>query len=190
MHRHHIIKLLRPASIVALMLLALTAASPGQTGETIVGVASSNAKGGKSISVPVTIVINHAATTEERDAVIRAVKTGGSEAVRALLSSRNAVGTLQLGERSTPVKYAYVRSTGNGKLITAITSERILASAAQGPGSHPPTMGFVLIELPDTEPGHGELMMAAKVRVDERDAIVTDTYDAEDVMMLSKIGRK
>ena len=51
-------------------------------------------------------------------------------------------------------------------------------------------MGFVLIELPDTEPGHGELMMAAKVRVDERDAIVTDTYDAEDVMMLSKIGRK
>ena len=188
MHRHHITTLRRSASIVVLILLVFIGASHAQTGETIVGLASGTAKGGKTVSIPVTIVINHAATTEERDVLVRAVKTGGSEAVRTLLSTRNAVGTLQLGERSVPVKYAYVRTTGNGRLITAITSERIFASAPEG--SRPAAMGFVLIELPDTEPGHGELMMAAKVRVDERDAIVTDTYDSDDVLMLSNIGRK
>jgi hypothetical protein len=176
--------------MVAFTLLALTAAARAQTGETIVGTASGTAKGGKTISVPVTVVITHAATTEERDALVRAVKTGGSEAGRKLLSAREAVGTLELGGRSTPVKFAYVRTTGRGRLITAITSEQIPALAPGGPQSRPAAMGFLLIELPDSEPGHGELTMAAKVRVDEQNAIVTDTYDADDVMMLSNIGRK
>jgi hypothetical protein len=190
MQRHHITTLRRPASVVTLILLAFMGASRAQTGETIVGTASGTAKGGKTISVPVTVVITHAATTEERDALVRAVKTGGSEAARKLLSTREAVGTLQLGGQSTPVKFAYVRTTGGGRLITAITSEQIPALAPRGPQSRPAAIGFVLIELPDSAPGHGELMMAAKVRIDEQDAIVTDTYDTDDVMMLSNIGRK
>jgi hypothetical protein len=190
MQRNHVTTPLRSASIAALMLSCFMAVSHAQTSETIVGVAARTPKDGKNLSVPVTIVINHMATAEERDAVVRAAKTGGSEAVRALLSTRDAVGTLQLGERSTPVKYAYVRATGSGRLITAITSERILVSATDGPQSRPATIGFALIELPDTEPGHGELMLGAKVRVNEWDAIVTDTYDPDDVMMLSNIGRK
>jgi hypothetical protein len=183
-------KTLRSASIGAFVLLAFTPALRAQTTETMAGTASATAKDGKTVSIPVSVVINHAATNDERDALVRAVKTGGSEAARTLLSTRDAVGMLQLGGRSTPVKYVYVRSTGSGRLITVITSEQIPTPAPRGPQSRPPSIGLLLIELPDSAPGHGELMMAAKVRVDEQGAIVTDTYDPADVMMLSNISRK
>lgn len=186
----------RVGCVVALSvmtLVAITSAPHAQTRETITGRAEVKTAGGASASAPFTLHIDRYATDAEQQALISTVKKDGTEAARKLLMMRADAGTVQLGAQTETVKYAFARAIGGGRLITAITSEPMLFLGAGLPDAKPTAnypLGVVLIEVPDKGFGHGELVPAARVRADEHNAIVTDAYNASDVVRLENVARK
>jgi len=64
-------------------------------------------------------------------------------------------------------------------LITVVTAEPILLVGAGAPGAKPAAgfdLGLVILEVAGSGAGHGELVPATKIRLDQKDAIVTEDY--------------
>jgi hypothetical protein len=161
--------------------------------ETFSAVASMKTAGGVSASAPVTVVVSQFATDADHAALVGVLKKGGTAAVKEWLSKRADAGRLQLGARRTPIKFAYSRPTGEGRLITVATAEPIVFAGAGLPGAKTTEgyeLGLVLLDVVATGPGRGELSPAAKVRVNEQGAIVTEDYNAADVVHLSNVVKK
>ena len=139
-----------------------------------------------------TLTVNKFATDAERDALLAAVKKGGTAAARTLLRGKPDVGTLQLGSRPATIKYAYARSTAGGRLLTIVTADPIRLLGEGLPDAKPTAgydLGLVLLDLSGSGPGKGELVPAAKVKVDAQGAIVTEDYSGETVV-LSNVAKK
>ena len=139
-----------------------------------------------------TVTITHLATDAERDALLAAVKKGGTAAARTVLRGKADAGTLQLGSRPATIKYAYARSSSGGRLLTLITADPIVLLGAGLPDAKPAAgydLGLVLLEVAPSGPGKGELVPAAKVKADAQGAIVTEDYSGETVQ-LSNVVRK
>jgi hypothetical protein len=146
--------------------------------------------GGGEASAPVTIVIRSFATDADRDALLAAVKKGSGEA-RDLLAARPAAGSFEVGGKATPIKYAYARSVGSGRLITVVTAEPIHFVGGDLPDAKPKAgydLGVALLQI-DGATSTGEVAPAAQIGVDAQGAIVTKDYGAE-VVRLTKITRK
>ncbi|HEY1306198.1 MAG TPA: hypothetical protein VGF24_21740 [Vicinamibacterales bacterium] len=161
--------------------------------ETFAAVASMKTAGGVSTTAPLTVVVDKFATDADQKALIATVKSGNSAAIREWLQKRPDAGTLQIGSRRTAIKYVYVRPTADGRLITVATAEPIAFVGAGVPGAKPTAgydLGLVLLNVMASGPGHGELSPAAKVRVNEQGALVTEDYNAADVVQLSNVVKK
>src|SRR5262245_27306859 len=116
-----------------------------------------------------TVTVNRLATDAERDALLAAVKQGGTAAARTLLRGKPDAGTLQLGSRPATIKYAYARNVGGGRLLTIITADPIVLLGSGLPDAKPTAgydLGLVLLDIAASGPGKGELVPAAKVKVD------------------------
>jgi len=60
------------------------------------------------------------------------------------------------------------------------------------PGAAPKAgfdLGVVMLEVATTGPGHGTLVPATKVRMDEGGAIVTEDYGADVVRLTNVVGK-
>jgi len=139
-----------------------------------------------------TLTVNRFATDAERDALLAAVKQGGTAAARTLLRAKADAGTLQLGSRPATVKYAFARKTGAGRLITLITADPIVLLGAGLPDAKPTAgydLGLVLLDVAASGPGTGELVPAAKVKVDAQGAIVTEDYSGETVQLTQVVKK-
>ena len=76
--------------------------------------------------------------------------------------------------------------------MTAVTAEPIHFVGGDLPGAKPKAgydLGLILIQLDSSKAGSGEMAPAAKVRVDDKGAIVTEDYGA-DVVRLSNVVRR
>jgi hypothetical protein len=186
--RTHLVQLTAGAAVV---LTCLASTARGQQRETITALAE--VPGGTAGPAAVTITIDHFATDAERDALVSAVKKGGTPAARQMLRTRDAAGTVEVGTNKAVVKHAFARSVGAGRLITVITGEPIAL-----PGKTEPTaggdsvyqLGLLLIEVPDSGASGGELLPAASVRVDEQGAIVTEADKPTNVVRLRNVAKK
>ena len=173
---------------VALVLAGWALASfalgePG--GETFTATASVKSETA-SATAPVKIAIERFATEAERSSVTNAVKSGGTQAVRQVLSKMGDAGTIEVGQRPTPIKYAYARSTGSGRIVTVVTAEPILFLGAGLPDAKPKTgydVAIALLVLDANGAGHGELAPAAKVKANESGAVVIAEYGAAKVWL-------
>jgi hypothetical protein len=193
MQRNRLSLINRVISLAAIALICIVPSARAQMKETITAVAEVKTEGGAVASAPVTLVIERFATDEEQRALIAAVKKNGTEAARQLLMKRDKAGTLQLGTRTTVIQYAFVRALGSGRLITAITTEPILFLGAGVPDAKPTAgypLGLALIEVPGSGAGRGELVPAARIRVDENEAIVTEAYNAANTIRLERVEKK
>jgi hypothetical protein len=181
---------LHPICLAA--LLCLTPLARAQAAETITATANVKSSGGVAATAPVSVMVDRFSTDSERDAILAALKTGGTEGVRRLLLTSPPVGTLKVGNESTVIKYIYARTTGAGRLITAVTGSPIAFIGAAVPGAKPRTgfdLGLVILELTTPGPGHGELVPATKVRLNEQGGIVTEDYSGEVVKLSNVVGK-
>jgi hypothetical protein len=188
----HKIAATRIGLLVVIALACGTTAARAQT-DTFAATAAVKGAGGVSATAPVTIVVQKYATDQQRDALLAAVKAGGSTSARTLLAQNPAVGNIVVGSRQVAIKYAYARTTGSGRLITVVTAEPIVFLGAGVPGAQPRTgyeIGIALLDLTAAGSGSGELIPAADAMVDERGSIVTKDYDGGDVVRLTDITRK
>ena len=191
MRRCQLIDVLYRCAINAACVIFAAAYIAAQSSETFTADASVARANGTKASAKLTAVVQSFSTDAERDALVAAVGKGGT-AARDLLASRRAVGSIQVGQKQVPVKYAYARPTGSGRLITLVTAEPIHFVGGDLPDAKPKAgydLGLVLLDVSPAKPGQGEVAPAAKVRVDAQKAIVTDDYGAE-VVRLSNVVRQ
>ena len=192
MQTHSRIGAFRMGLLGVIAAISLDPLVRAQAAETITATASVKTAAGAAATLPVTVRIDRFWTDGERDQLLESLKKGGTAGVRTALASKDAIGSLQVGKTDTPIKYAYARLTGQGRLITVITDSPIAYLGAGLPGA-PATKGFdlglVLLNVPLWGPGNGELAPAATVRMDEQGALVTDDYGAE-VVRLSEVAGK
>ena len=71
------------------------------------------------------------------------MEQGGSALARDLLYSRNPIGTVRVGGTNTSIKYAYERTTSDGRLVTVVTATPIAFVGRGLPGA-PSSTGFDL----------------------------------------------
>ena len=161
------------------VLACLALAAPGQAAsETFTATASvkSDALTG---TAPVSIAVKHWATDAERASAFKALRSGGTTALKKLLAKMKDSGTLHLGKTHGAIKYAYAQSTGSGRIVTIVTAKPLYHLGGGLPDAKPKTgydvaVAVLVFEADGT--GHGELSPAAKVSADDSGAVIVDDY--------------
>ena len=146
---------------------------------------------GTGRSAPLTVTLTRFATDGERQALLAALKKGGNDAARALLSQKPDAGSVQVGSNATVVKYAYDEHVGSNRVITVVTAAPIHFVGGDVPNARLKlgyNLGVIQMDLSAT-PGTGAAAPAAKVAVDKQDAIIIEDYGAEEIV-LSNIVKK
>jgi hypothetical protein len=172
---------------VAAWLTVVVMAQP--SAETFTATASLKT-GSVKASADVNVTVTRYASEEERAAVIKAARDGGSADVRKLLATWKDAGFIQVGQQRTAIKFAGRRATPAGQLVTVVTATPIAFVGAGIPESKPTTGFDVAVAILDVNEGGGigELAPAAKVGVDDAGALLIKDYGAT-VMFLSAVTR-
>ena len=181
MVRRHLLKCFLACTMVLLSMRA-------QAADTFTATAAVK---GTSRSATLTITLQKFANDGDREALIKALKTGGNDAARELLSKKADAGTVRLGTNTTPVKYAYDEHVGANRVITIVTAQPIHFIGGDAPDAKLKAgynLGVIQIDL-STTPGKGAAAPAAKVAVGKEDAIIIEDYGAEEVV-LSNVVKK
>ena len=174
---------------VATCVLSMAIAS-AQVPETFKATASVK-HGEASASAPVVVTITRYASAGEREAVVKAVREHGTTGARQTLSTMPDAGFIELGGRRTAIKFAGVRPTGSGRLVTILTAEPILFLGAGIPSARA-RQGFdvavAMLDVNDAGGGLGELAPAARVALDAEGALRIEDYGAA-VVWLQGLAR-
>ena len=184
-----------PARINPIYVVAMLCVAPlarAQTSETFTATATVKTSSGITATAPFSVIVDRFSTDKDRDEILAALKKGGTDAVYSLLLVRPSIGTVIVGNAITSIKYVYERATPDGRLITAVTGSVIGYVGAGVPGASPKYgyyLGLVILEVAAAGPGHGELVPATKVRMNEQGAIVTDGYSADVVQLSNVVGK-
>jgi len=178
------------AALVASLMFWSAATLAQATPETFAATATVK-RAGVSATAPVSVTITRYATDAERDAVMAAVKAGGSTAVHRALASTKDAGFIQLGDRRTAIKFAGQRPMPSGRLVTIVTAEPILFIGAGLPEAAPRAGYEVAVAMLELDGGKvsGELVPAAKIGVDANGALLIEDYGAT-VVWLSGVTQK
>ena len=136
-------------------------------------------KGTVTASAPFSVTIARYGSAAEREAVMAALRNGGTAALKPILAKMADAGVLQIGERSTPIKFAAQRQTASGRLVTVVTAEPVLFLGGGLPAAQP-RKGFdvAVAMLYPGDSAFGELAPAAKVGLDSSGAILIEDYGA------------
>jgi hypothetical protein len=176
----------RVSPILLIALVAFAQPQQASAAETITATAHVKSAAGVEASAPVRVAIDRFSTDSERDALLAALKKGGTPAARQLLGKNNQIGSVQVGKTTVPIKYVYARSMGGGRLITVVTDSPIAYIGAGAPAAAPKAgfdLGLLMLEVSASGPGKGEMVPAAKVKQNDQGAIVTEDYSAETVQL-------
>ena len=180
----------RQAAAVVTAILSVAIASAQTVPETFKATAAVK-HGEASASAPVAVTITRYSSADERDAVVKAVREHDTTGARQTLSTMPDAGFIELGGRRTAIKFAGVRQTGSGRLVTILTAEPILFLGAGIPSARP-RQGFevavAMLDVNDAGAGLGELAPAARVALDAGGALRIEDYGAT-VVWLQGLAR-
>lgn len=178
---------LAAAVVAAVMLLSMFSilTQSQAAGETFTATATVKSPSA-SASSQVTIHIDRFMSDQARDKVVAVARKNDIAATRAALASMEDLGYIELGKRRTPIKYAYARPTGGGRLVTVVTAEPILFLGAGLPDAKPKEgfdLALALLVLNAQNTGDGELAPATRIKSSDTGGVVTDQYGAEVVRL-------
>jgi len=177
--------------VVGAGALALGAALHAQAPAATFKATASVKSPGKSASVPITVQIDRFTTDADRDKVVAAVKGQKAGEPQHTLAAMPDIGYIAVGATKTPLKYAYARPTGSGRLVTVVTAKPIYFIGGREPTAKPKEgydLALALLVLDGNDTGDGEIAPAVKLSVDDKGAIVTHDYGRE-VVRLTKIAK-
>ncbi len=140
---------------------------------------------GTGRSAPLTVTVKKYSNDGDRDALLAALKTGGHDAARALLSKKPDVGAVLFDGKTTPVKYAHDISVGPNRVITFVTVAPIHFVGGSGPNAKLKAgydIGVIQIDLSAT-PGTGEIAPAAKIGAGKDEALIIEDYGASQIVL-------
>jgi hypothetical protein len=169
----------RAAVLVAGMMAAAAlgpAVAAQETAETFTATASMTVAG-VTRTAPFSVTITRYASAAERDALLAAVREGGSAGARAAVAMMRDAGFIELDGRRTAIKFAGQRPTSSG-LVTVVTAESVRLPGNTPAPLTPQTsvdLTVAILDLSDTG-ALGELASAAKIGVDESGALVIEDH--------------
>jgi len=137
-------------------------------------------------AVKLTIRIDRFVSDAERDRILAVVKNNDPAATLRALEAAPDIGSIAIGTRKTAIKYAYARATGDGRLITVVTARPVAFVGGSAPGAKAKegfSLALALLVLDAQGKGDGEIAPAARVKVDDKGALVTDDYSKETVRL-------
>lgn len=187
--RSHFVTAVRAG--VACAVLSLTCAVSIAQAQAETFTAAAAVTGGAAAGAPVTVVVQHYTSDARRKTLIQALEKGATPAARALLAKEPDLGSVQIGDRRTALKYIYARETATGRQITAVTAEPIALAGGAAPAAGF-DLGLILLDVDGSGTGRGDLVPATKIRVNEDSAFETEDYNGV-VVHLSNVvakGRK
>jgi hypothetical protein len=173
------------SAAVLLVGPAFAPAMLGQAAQTFTATASVKTES-KSATAPVRIAIDELSSEADQKAVMGALRSGGTPAVKDALSKMKDLGTIVVGERKAPIRYAFARPTGSGRLLTVVTAEPLLHLGSQLPDAKPKAgydVAVAILVLDQNDAGQGELAPAAKVKTNESGAIVIEDYGSAKIWL-------
>ena len=180
------------AVIVAALAVSPAAAVP-QTAETFTATATiKTVAAGASATAPVRIALDRKMPQSEADKYSAAFKTGGAAALRKALAGVAPVGSVTLGAaKPVPVRIAFERAAGGGRLITIVTDTPLLFVGASLPGAKAKEgyeFGVIDIEVDAQGNGSGTVSPAAKIGLNPQGAFVVTDYSQE-LVRLTNVAR-
>ncbi len=172
--------------LIASSLLLLAFAGAASADETFTATAEAKNAAGAVRSIPVTVTYKALSTTAERDAVAAALKSGGHAAVKKVLEGMKDIGFIEGPKKKVPVKYAFARPVGSGRMVTVIAAEP-MGAIKSDLSATPPKPGYdlalVLLVLDADDKGTGEFTPAAKVKLREDGAVTTEDSSTETIWL-------
>jgi len=176
---------LRPAALV--FALSLLAAGAANAQETWTARAELKATDGQLRTAPVTISLDRMLTTAERDVLLAAFRSGDAAALKKALAAQPTLGYVEGGNKvKVPVKFAFPRSTGGGKIVTIVCNEPIVYIGGDAANAKPKAgydLAYVLLVLDADGKGTGEAAPATKLKFRDDGALVTEDYGAGTVWL-------
>lgn len=178
--------------LAALACLSLLAAAPpalaqGQP-EVYNATATLKTAAGAALTAPVVVSISRWTTDAEREEVMGALKAGGTPALQKQIAGMPEAGFLQLGEVKTPIHFARTLPVGGGKVVTVATSKPVFFIGAGTPGAKAKAgydVAVAIFQVDGAGKGDaGDLAPAAKVKFDDKGALVVEDYGAEAVRLM------
>jgi hypothetical protein len=185
----------RPVRVAVLfgLIVGLALATRLRAAETITATAQMKTAAGATATAPLTLTLDRLSTDREREQVVAALKGGGTARIHALIDKWAAIGSVRVGSTLTPVRYAFAQPIAGGRLITVVTSAPI-AFVGGGLPNAPPRAGFdlgmVLLDVPASGTGHGELAPATKIGLNKDGAVVTDDYGTATIVLSNVTVKK
>ena len=187
--RSHDLVIPRRAGLACVLSLACAASIAQAQAETFTAAAAGT--GGAASGAPVSVVVLRYTSDGTRKTLIEALKNGATPAARALLAKEPDVGSVQIGDRRTALKYVYTRETATGRQITAVTAVPIaIAGGATSVAGF--DLGLVLLDVDGSGAGRGDLVPATKIHVNDDGAFETEDYNGVVVHLSTVVatGRK
>lgn len=174
-------RILRAAVAIAIGVSAAMVTLDARSAQTFTATAAVQSPNGNA-SMPVTITIDRFVSDADRERILGLIKANDREGTKKALAALDDIGSIELAQRKTPIKFAYERPSGGGRLITIVTAQPIMFVGGAAPDAGPREgfdLALALLVLDGQDTGHGELAPAAKVKVDDSGAVVTDDYGKE-----------
>lgn len=166
-----------------LSVAALAAAqSHGETFTATAAVKSPDA----AASAEIKFQVDRYLADADRQRILDLAKANDTAALRSALTKMDDIGYIEIANRRTPIKYAYVTPSGAGRLVTLITAQPLFFLGGAAPDAKSRTgydLGLALLMLDAHDIGSGELVPAAQVGVNESGAIVTKDYGGETIRL-------
>lgn len=140
----------------------------------------------------ITLTIDRFTSETDRDELMASLKRGGPFASRTVLSKAFDAGMVEIGAQRLPIKYAYSETTDQGRLITVVTAQPINVTdddRAIAIAMARREFGLIILVVPESAPGHGELIPAMNIRFGSQGAIVTDGYKGRTILLSNVVAQ-
>jgi hypothetical protein len=154
--------------------------------ETFSATATVKTVGGVEATAPVVVVVTRPTTEAERATVVDALKKGGTAGVVQAIKTMPDAGYIEVGGTKTTLKYAYIRPSSGGRLVTVVAPAPIVKLGAGLPNAQSKAgfdLALAVLEVKDAGAGSGELAPAAKVKLNDAGALQTEDYGSAAVML-------
>jgi hypothetical protein len=168
----------------ALLLLAMAGAASAD--ETFTATAEVKNAAGAVRTAAVTVSYTRLITAAEREAVVSALKSGGQPAAKKVLAGMKDIGFIEVPAKKIPVKFAFARAVGSGRMVTLVAAEALGALKTDLTNTKPKDgydLALVLLVLDADGKGTGEFTPAAKIKIRDDGAFTTEDSTTETIWL-------
>jgi len=125
---------------------------------------------------------------KEREAVLKALQTGGEAAFVEAVRKAPVAGQIDIGKQTFTIRWAREVKDEKGRTITLVTERPVYFVGAGVPGAKARTgydVAVVQLKMDSAGVGEGVMAAAAKVKPGEPTGVQVDDYGSEPIKLLS-----